>query len=213
MDFSGRIPIKCLFISKYVKTRSKNPCQYDIAIITPDDKYIEYELVVRQQLLTPFVASRIKQLFSEYRIGYDTSVCITDTILESDPIYVYLTCLGQQIGFDVHTAGVEKILQRIQSYRYYIFKFKPGMKARRCDLQKIWRKMVETKLCPWITDRYNERLMKMSDIKIYKKQIIRLGGYYMLIKRHMLERDKKSKAKRRKRENLNSENAEYNLKD
>lgn len=81
--------VKCLYVSKFV-TRAGNRVQYDIALITVGDKYIEYEIVIRQKQLTFWVLQRLRQLFSNYRMDSHTDVVISDTMDQYDPMTMYL---------------------------------------------------------------------------------------------------------------------------
>lgn len=56
-----------MFIARFcLSGRQRN--LYDIAIVTDDMRYIEYEVVQKQQHLTKYVAKRLMDLMASYTI-------------------------------------------------------------------------------------------------------------------------------------------------
>lgn len=122
MNLAQRIPIRCLVISKYKQVdKNKRPTQYDIAIITPDSKYVEYEISIRHEYLAPCVMEKLRSLFVEYRFDSNTHVCFIGDIAETEPIYMYIQCLSLYIGFSTRCTTLEKVLTRIGGQRWWLF--------------------------------------------------------------------------------------------
>lgn len=194
--------VKCLYVSKFV-TRAGNRVQYDIALITVGDKYIEYEIVIRQKQLTFWVLQRLRQLFSNYRMDSHTDVVISDTMDQYDPMTMYLQAVSAWIGFMVHAVSFENIFSRICSRYYKILRntngeySNPGPNANACVMrQKLWRGLVGKRVCPWITEEYDTKISRLSETKKYKKQMVRIGALYVLIKCCQREYDRNSNAKK-----------------
>lgn len=81
--------VKYLYVSKY--TVHNNDCfQYDVAFITAKNQYVEYELVIRQTLLTYWVLKRLNELFSYYIIDSHTEVGVSNTMDQYDVFVMYL---------------------------------------------------------------------------------------------------------------------------
>ena len=46
-------------------------------------------------------------------------------------------------------------------------------------MQQIWRKIIENRLCPWITDAYDKHIDRGYHEYKYRKQLLRLGMFYI----------------------------------
>lgn len=61
-------------------------------------------------------------------------------------------------------------------------------------LNQVWRKVVKTGLCPWITKAYDEHLSARGYRGIiHRKKLVRLGMYYILESNVKCGYDKKKK--------------------
>ena len=68
MKLSDRINIKCMLVLNYTE-HSKDRCtSFDIAFLTEDRKYVEYQLATRKTKVTPVVQSQYMSLMSEYQL-------------------------------------------------------------------------------------------------------------------------------------------------
>ena len=74
MKLSDRINVSCMLVSNYTE-HSKDRCTvFDVAILTEDRKYVEYELVTRGTSVTPDVQSQYMSVMSEYRLAPSTRI-------------------------------------------------------------------------------------------------------------------------------------------
>lgn len=186
--FEKRPYVRGIYVSKYVCGKANN-VQYDIAVITAGDRYAEYEVVIRQTSLTYWVLKRLRQLFINYRMDRYTDVVVSDTMNQQDVMTMYLQAVSVHIGFTVHIVSFDAVFDRICGRYPKILLSKSGkilnvenVTSPRYAMQSLWRGLVEKKLCPWITSQYNEQVQQYEDEKRYKKQLVRLGAFYLLVK-------------------------------
>jgi len=66
-----RIHIKYLYVSR---TASSKKSMSFISILTADDRYIEYEMQINNDVIAPCLARRIRSLFQPYQLTVDSEV-------------------------------------------------------------------------------------------------------------------------------------------
>lgn len=66
-----RIAIKYLYVSKTVYNENT---MTHISMLTADEKYIEYEIKILSDAITPCLASRIRSLFHPYILTVDSEI-------------------------------------------------------------------------------------------------------------------------------------------
>lgn len=175
-----KIHIKFLFIQHYYKSNRI----VDIAIITNDYKYIEYELEFRQKHITVYVANRIRNLFADFIIDSTTDVCFYENIKFDEPLYVYLQLLAQHIRFNMHKVNVTQMTRQICKVHNLVGTRKASS-ITSWHMLKAWNKMCERNICQWITKQYADYLYLQSKTFQRRKILLRFGAYYMVIKAHL----------------------------
>ena len=184
----GKILVKCLFVSKYgnCSTRKK-ATMYDVGIVSADDKYVEYEIPIRQDDLSFWLFRRLYELFQGYRFASDSLVCACETLTERDPFMVYLQIAAQQVGFKVTVVDYGKMFSRIASR---IKEAAPvnkdgtlrAMNVPMSALAPLWDGLVRCGRCPWITKACDERFPRSKPVKRRRKQIVRIGALYAVVR-------------------------------
>ena len=97
--------------------------------------------------------------------------------------------LAQQFKIRQHTFGTDRMIRRLchihanfinrrnKKTGQYIMK----RQGKKYFLNQVWRKVVKTGLCPWITKAYDEHLTARGYREIiHRKKLVRLGMYYIL---------------------------------
>ena len=207
----SRPEAKSLFVSKHIKQRhkGKRPSQYDIAVMAPGDKYVEYDVMVIPGGITVDVANRLGQLFGAWRITGRTLVCVSEDVRDDDPVKVYLQILGRHLGFSVYRVRLSVVVNRILSKYPGLLpppRTLPNRKHReykdhRKLIQRVWRGFVKAGICPWITEDYDRNMRRdLTQYKAYKKQLLRISAFYMLVR--LSQKRKRDRHKARVRESL-----------
>lgn len=188
--------------------KSRKVLSIKISLLTTSGEYIEYSMIFRQKMLTQFVIDRLKSLFSEYLLVYDSEILISDGIIPKDPIYVYLTMIYQHVNFLLNTKSIDDILRRICKYHHNITK-NPLMKVNKFYLNKVWKFLLRRNRCPWITQHLDYQIQKIGPRYKQKEiMLMRIGIYYMFIKKKY--RDINNRAKEKKIAMQKIANEQYN---
>ena len=180
------------------KRSNKKKNVIDIAILLDSNQYIEYSMTFRQKDLTYWVADRIKDLFSSYKIDAKSDIMTNSLLYEHHPIYVYLTLLHTHIPFQLRKVNNDQILKRIHSYIIRDNK-KPRFNA-------LWKSIIEKEVCPWITQKIDYALQNKTPGMQQRMKFMRMGMFYMIVKNYVYAIVKKSINKRKMM--LNSINEE-----
>ena len=77
-------------------------------------------------------------------IDKNTDIMVNRLLDEDHPLYQYFMILRQHIGFKMSSVDLDKIVNRI----YYFYKRKTADKSK---FNKVWKRVIESKQCPWIT--------------------------------------------------------------
>lgn len=84
-----------MFISMVPPYGGTKGATYDVAILTPADGYVEYELRFCYNRMTHVAFDTIKALLVDYRFTADSEVCMTDNVPAKNPLSMYLSILSQ----------------------------------------------------------------------------------------------------------------------
>lgn len=150
----------------------------DILILTDDNRCIEYTLVFRQNCLTKFTARKLRSLFEPYFIDKYTDIVVNDLLDEDNLLYQYFMNLRQHIGFKLMSVDLNKVISRIH---YYYFK-KKGSKS---NFNKVWKRVIESKQCPWITQEVEYALQNKGSTTANRIRTSRLMLFYIVVKSYM----------------------------
>lgn len=71
----------------YVLKPSKHMKSVDISILTDDNSYFEYTLELRTDVMTKYVARRIRSLFDSFLIDSRTDVVVNPLLDEGHLVY------------------------------------------------------------------------------------------------------------------------------
>lgn len=135
--------------------------------------------------LTKWVAKRIRSLFEPYLINSQTDIMVNELLNEDHPLYQYFMILHQHINFKFSSVDIDRIVSRI----YYFFKRKSANKSK---FNKVWKMVIDSKLCPWITTQIDYALQNKGSTTAKHIKIIRLTLFYMIVKTHLYKYTKKS---------------------
>ena len=88
------IEIRNMFVSMVPNYGEDIGWIYDVAILTPTDGYVEYELRFCYNRMTYVAFETIKSLLVDYRFTGDSEVCMTDNVPMKNPLQMYLSILA-----------------------------------------------------------------------------------------------------------------------
>lgn len=174
------IEIRNMFISMVPAYGGDSGSIYDVAILTPEDGYVEYELRFCYNRMTHVAFDTIKSLLSDYRFTRKSEVCMTDNVPDKNPLRMYISILAQQMEFTVRSASAKKISDRLCGIIHGIKKrITYDRELKNQHIGVIWNYLVETGKCGWITQAYDEYLAKLGSQQRRRKKLVRIGAYYM----------------------------------
>ena len=187
-NVSDRIPLKCVFVSNYTE-HSKDRCTaFDVAFLTEANRYVEYQPVPRGQAVTPEVQGQYMSLMSEYQLTARTRIFFCG-VGEKEPIRLIFRAFAQPLGIKIRNVTPDAIVRRIchlhenfiNKYDKKLGRYRKDKEPKKYYLQQVWRKLIKQELCPWITAAYDQHIRKRGYREYrYRKQLVRLGMYYML---------------------------------
>lgn len=191
-----RTEIRNMFISLVPEYGKDKGMLYDIAMLSPGDGYVEYEIGIRYDRMTNVAYDTIMSMLSDYRLTPDSEVCMTDNVGRRNPLSMYVQALAQQIGFAVNRVPVEKITARLCGRIRPLRESAPGPNAAQgLRIDAIWRHLVGSGQCGWITPAYDQYLQTLNPHQRRRKKLVRIGAYYVRRRRLMYQYTKRSKAR------------------
>lgn len=190
------IEIRNMFVSMIPDYGKEIGAMYDIAILTPNDQYIEYEFRFCYNRMTHVAYNTIKSLLVDYRFTNNSEVCMTDNIPHKNPLYMYLAILAQQIEFNICHASIKKISDRLCGITWGIKKrITDDRELTRPHIATIWNYLVESGKCGWVTPAYNDYIFTLNSQQRRRKKLVRIGAYYMRLRRLKYQYTLRSKLK------------------
>lgn len=150
----------------------------DIAILTDANQYIEYTLDFRLLCLTKYVSRRVRSLFEPYLIDKATDIMVSPMLDEDHPLYQYFMMLRQHIGFKLSTVDVDRAVNRI----HYYYTRKTATKSK---FNSVWKKVIESGQCPWITKEIDYALMNKGKSTAYRIKVSRMTMFYIVVKNYL----------------------------
>ena len=174
------IEIRNMFVSTVPTYGNDKNTIYDVGILTPDDRYVEYEFKFNVDRITEYSVKTIKSVFSDYRFTDKSSVCMTDNVSDRNPLYVYCQILAQQIGFHIKRTPAKKISDRMcHLIRGMKTRLREDKDLEKSHLYALWNYLVEKEKCGWITLKYDAYLSTLNASQRKRKKLVRIGVYYM----------------------------------
>jgi len=125
-----------------------------IAILDSKMQYIEYDIEIRHDYLTPFVGVRLRSLFLPYYLSHESEVIFENTFNLQHPFYLYMSFIKQHVDFNLRTTTADKMLGRVAAY-YNIPLVKDWANTTPCNINKIWRRLLKNGKCPWVNKEYD----------------------------------------------------------
>lgn len=93
---------------------------------------------------------------------------------------MYLSVISQQMNFKVCRVSIKKMSDRlcgiINSVKSRVAYDK---KLDKPHIETIWRYLVKSKSCPWITQDYAEYVATLNSQQRRRKKLVRIGAYYI----------------------------------
>lgn len=171
-----------MFIARFcLSGRQRN--LYDIAIVTDDMRYIEYEVVQKHQHLTKYVAKRLMDLMASYTIDSKSTILLQDTVDHLSPLHLYFKILHQHINFKFDTVSLDRAARRVS----VSVLSKKDSEVDRKYFNKLWNRIIRNKSCPWITQNIDNKLQNLSYNVAKRKRTLRFFAYYMVKRRRLME--------------------------
>ena len=129
-------------------------------------------------------------MFEPYFIDKHTDIVVNELLDEDNPLYQYFMNLRQHIGFGLMSASIDKVISRIH---YYFF----SKKGSKSNFNKVWKKVIASKRCPWITQEVEYALQNKGSSTAKRIRISRLMLFYIVVKNHLCRLVQKSMQKRK----------------
>ena len=172
-----------MFIARFC-LHGRQRSVYDIAVVTDDMRYIEYEVVQKQKHLTKYVAKRLIDLMASYTIDDKTTVLMQDTVEHLSPLHLYFKILHQHINFKFETVDLDRATRRVS---VQLLRAKKYSEVNKKYFNKLWSKLIKNKSCPWITQCIDNKLQNLSKSNAKRKRMLRFFAYYMVKRRKLME--------------------------
>ena len=174
------IEIRNMFVSAVPGYGRQKCSTFDIAILTPSDGYVEYELRFCYDRMTRVAYDTIKSLLADYRFTEKSEICMTENVSQNNPLSMYLSVISQQMNFKICRVSVKKMSDRLCGII-------GGIKSRithdknldKPHMETIWKYLVKSKGCAWITPAYAEYVATLNSQQRRRKKLVRIGAYYM----------------------------------
>lgn len=201
MDKQKKKHLNFMFIYQHKIT---NVNTVDFGVL--DDSF-NFEMITVNKFnheLTNGTYEKLYSIFNRFIITHTTSIGFIDTISKNSFIYKYLKIISQQIGFNLKIVHLDEIPRRICNYhKSYVFtafnKFGKNRNAYISEKQidsrfinKLFTKLSKTEKCPWISEEIENNISRLSRLKKQREIRVRLGCYYLLVKKFLYSRVKMS---------------------
>lgn len=147
----------------------------------------------KQDVLTFWVAKRLKSLFSCYYIDKKTDIMLNELIDSKHPFRVYLDLLRSHACFKLRTVTTSQMVARVN----YYFR---GKSASKHKFNEAWKTAVKREVCPWITQQVDYALQNKTPVIEHCMKTMRLGMFYMVIKNYLYAKNKKTAIKKKQRD-------------
>lgn len=180
-----------------VLKKSDRTAQLDISLITDDLQYVEFDFSFNLRVMTSTLAQRIRSLFVDFQFDKDTQIVVSPRLVDpSNPFYMYLLFLHQQILFNIRKVTEDQIVRRIATYhKSYI---KSNVKINKRHFNQMWSKLVEMDKCPWISKQIEYDLQMKSLDYAKRKRRCRMTLYYMVIREYLMTIKRRSEQRSNK---------------
>lgn len=182
-----KIHIKHIFIARSYFAK---PIQHvhTVSMLTDNLKYIEYEFIVKQTSLSFSLSCRIMQLMQPFCIDKNTVIVFHDSVEEHSPLHLYFILLHQHIAFNLqYGISTSSLIRRICSFHHAYIKGKKCSEITDSYFSKVWKKLVKNKACSWINAALDQQLQMHSDNVKRRKQLARIGAYYIVIRTYLMD--------------------------
>ena len=183
----GKARVRYMLVSNYTERANQRCGMFDIAFLTEDGRYVEYEVNTRKTQMTPRVQAQYHSIMADYQMTPRTKLYFRN-VGKDEPVRMIFKAVAQQLGILMHNLDVDKMVRRLcHIHPCFINKLsrRTGRYAKKREghgyfLQQVWRKIVAGGLCPWITAAYDEHISSRGYREYkYRKQLVRLGMYYI----------------------------------
>ena len=141
-------------------------------------------------------------LLSDWQVTGATKIYFHENVGPKEPVRMLFKTLAQQFKIRQQTFGTDRMIRRLchihanfinrrdKKTGQYVVK----RHGKKYFLNQVWRKVVKTGLCPWITKAYDEHLASRGYREIiHRKKLVRLGMYYILESNVKCGYDRKNK--------------------
>lgn len=181
--------IRCLYIHR---DKRKN-MTYDLGLLTDDFTYYDCTIKTKYKDITTDFWLKMRYTYHPFQFSKNTEICISNTISVYEPIGFYHKILQEQLYFNMKFIDINMVPRRIAAQHPSYLNKKSSKNINVRDINKLWEKILKYGKCPWITDEVEPALIQYNGIAYFKrKQFVRMAMYYMLVKKHIYNRVKKS---------------------
>lgn len=166
---------------------------YDLGLLTDDFTYYDCTVKTKYKDLTTDFWLKMRYMYHAYQFSKTTEICISNTISVYEPIGYYHKILQEQIYFNMKFVDVNMIPRRIAAQHPSYLNGKSAKDITTRDINKLWEKILKYGKCPWITEEVEPALVNYNGVAYFKrKQFVRMAMYYMLVKKHLYNKNKHS---------------------
>lgn len=202
-----RIPVSEIF----VYTESADDEVYDIGMLTSDGRYIEYTVKMQIPHMSLYMERRISDMFVQFSMDRTTNVVFSEHVKEHSPLFIYFEVLQRQLKFNMSHATLDKMFARFWKKFTRVLKTKsdkaayrkavregrrpPTVKFRYStrNLLNVWNEIVRRGGCSWISVDAEQTIGLLNAARHNRRKLVRVGVYYMMMKRHLYLSGKKRK--------------------
>lgn len=186
-------------------TRFGKSQRHDIAFLTTDMKFFIFSLRFKQHMhhISYIHHDKIWNIFKSFNINETTEIIIQDTIDSFCPLIIYFNIIRPYAKFWLSTISLSKIMKRIY-YKHTTFskRFNNGTttistKNVNMFLYRAWNMLIESEDCPWISKYINDKFKLYSVDEVKHQQRARICVYYMVLRRHFMNNNKKCKTNKK----------------
>ena len=193
--------IRCLFIYKPKFTKNK----YELGMLTDNYEFYHCQIYTKYVDITTDLWLKMRRAYLPFKFSKTTDVMFTNNISVYEPIMFYHKILQEQIFFNMRAVDELNIPKRIEAFHPRYIKHVKDKGITMGDVPKLWKKLVEKKMCPWINEEIDNWIKDEGSVYRMRVQFIRLALYYMLVKQHLYIKYKNSYGYRKKHGRLTSE--------
>lgn len=168
---------------------------YDIGVLNDAYEYHDFSLTLKSDVLTTTCIKNLNKEFNNFCIDTRTEICVLNTISKTEPLFLYLHILNQQINANIRFVDLDMIPRRIAAYHITYLGHKKSSEISKYMIERLWQKLIQLEKCPWISASIDNELKQQSALSYRRNKLLRISLYYMIVKHFLVNKARKYKTK------------------